>query len=95
LGISSDSLDSHTRFSSKYGLPFTLLIDSDNRVRRLYGVHSTLGIIPGRVTFVIDPQGIVQHIFDSQFNPRAHVEEALAALRSTEAKAVSSSSVKS
>ncbi len=53
LGISDDSTESHERFASKYSLPFTLLSDKGGRVRKLYGVKKTFGVIPGRVTFVI------------------------------------------
>ncbi|MCK5045887.1 MAG: peroxiredoxin [Candidatus Heimdallarchaeota archaeon] len=77
FGISGDSIDSHTDFSSKYELPFILLSDVDNSVRNSYGVKSTFGIIPGRVTYIIDRKGVIRHIFVSQFNPKKHVDEAL------------------
>ena len=80
LGISSDSSDSHARFAAKYGLPFRLLSDPGGKIRRAYGVPATFGMIPGRVTYVIDPDGIVQRIVNSQFNPKSHVAEALDAL---------------
>jgi peroxiredoxin Q/BCP len=85
LGISDDSTESHDRFASKYSLPFTLLSDKGGRVRKLYGVKKTFGVIPGRVTFVIDRQGIVRHVFSSQSSPARHVEEALMALALTSA----------
>ncbi len=80
LGISDDSAESHDKFVSKYGLPFTLLSDKGGRVRKLYEVKKTFGVIPGRVTFVIDRNGIVRHVFSSQTSPARHVGEALAAL---------------
>jgi thioredoxin-dependent peroxiredoxin len=80
IGISDDSTESHGRFASKYHLPFTLLSDKGGRVRKLYGVKKTFGVIPGRVTFVIDREGIVRHVFSSQSSPARHVEEALVAL---------------
>jgi peroxiredoxin Q/BCP len=80
IGISDDSTDSHGKFASKYHLPFTLLSDKGGRVRRLYGVKKTLGVIPGRVTFVIDRSGVVRHVFSSQSKPARHVEEALIGL---------------
>jgi thioredoxin-dependent peroxiredoxin len=81
IGISDDSVDSHGRFAAKYKLPFTLLSDKGGSVRKLYGVKKTLGIIPGRVTFVIDREGVVRHVFSSQMNATQHVAEALAALK--------------
>jgi peroxiredoxin Q/BCP len=82
IGISADSPDSHQKFASKYRLPFILLSDTDNKVRKLFGVPATLFILPGRVTYVIDKEGIVRHIFDSQLDFNAHVEEALKTLKS-------------
>jgi thioredoxin-dependent peroxiredoxin len=81
IGISDDSSESHARFAAKYKLPFTLLSDKGGGVRKLYGVKKTLGIIPGRVTFVIDKEGVVRHVFSSQMNARQHVTEALEALK--------------
>ncbi len=81
IGVSSDSVDSHRDFASDCGLPFTILSDEGGRVRKLYGVPSTLGLIPGRVTYVIDAKGVVRHVFDSQMNPRRHVDEAMKVLK--------------
>ena len=76
LGVSGQSVESHKSFATHYGLPFILLSDQDNKVRELYGVPSTMGIIPGRVTYIIDKKGIVRHIFNSQTQAPRHVEEA-------------------
>jgi peroxiredoxin Q/BCP len=57
-------------------LPFILLSDKDNKVRELYGVPATMGIIPGRVTYIIDKKGVVRHVFNSQTQAQRHVEEA-------------------
>ncbi|MEM9264610.1 MAG: peroxiredoxin [Cyanobacteria bacterium P01_F01_bin.13] len=81
IGISSDSTDSHQKFASKYNLPFTLVSDAGSAVRKAYGVPATLGLLPGRVTYVIDKDGTVRHLFNSQFNPKKHVEEALVVLK--------------
>jgi peroxiredoxin Q/BCP len=83
IGISSDSVDSHKSFAKKHNLPFTLLSDEGGKVRKLCGVPNTLGIFPGRVTYVLDREGIVRHIFSSQVAVERHVEEALEVLKST------------
>jgi len=57
-----------------------LLSDTGNKVRQLYGVPATMWIMPGRVTYVIDKQGVVKHIFDSMLDFKAHVSEALKTL---------------
>jgi thioredoxin-dependent peroxiredoxin len=81
IGVSSDSAESHGRFAAKHRLPFTLLADQGAQVRKRYGIPATLGLLPGRVTFVIDRGGIVRHVFNSQFQATQHVSEALEALR--------------
>jgi peroxiredoxin Q/BCP len=84
IGVSSQSVESHKSFATHYGLPFILLSDSENKVRQLYGVPSTMGIVPGRVTYIIDKKGIVRHIFSSQSQAEKHVEEAIKTLRELE-----------
>lgn len=81
IGISSDSVESHGSFATKHDLPFVLLSDEGGKVRNLYGAKS-LGFIPGRVTYIIDREGVVRHVFSSQLGAHKHVEEALKALRS-------------
>ena len=81
IGISSDPADSHRRFAERFHLPFVLLSDADGTLRSRYGVPRTLGLFPGRVTYLIDRDGIVRHIFSSQLQPRRHVAEALEVLK--------------
>lgn len=81
IGISSDTTQSHQQFVKKYDLPFILLSDTENKVRQLYGVPATLWILPGRVTYVIDQEGVVRHLFDSMLEFQRHVEEALTTLK--------------
>ncbi|MBG8553692.1 peroxiredoxin [Hymenobacter guriensis] len=77
VGISSDSEASHQKFTEKHRLPFPLLADEGGRVRKLYEVpRALLGILPGRVTFVIDKNGVVQYIFNSMNRATDHVSEA-------------------
>jgi peroxiredoxin Q/BCP len=80
IGISSDSVRSHERFVEKHGLPFVLLSDEGGEVRKLYGVPNTLGLFPGRATYVIDEEGVVRHVFSSQLQAARHVEQALETL---------------
>ena len=80
LGISDDSSESHGAFAAKYSLPFPLLSDKGGRVRKLYGVTKKFGVLPGRVTFVIDREGVVRFVYSALFESGKHVEEALAAL---------------
>jgi peroxiredoxin Q/BCP len=81
IGVSSDSSDSHRGFAQKHRLPFVLLSDADGSVRKQYGVPKTLGLIPGRTTYLIDRDGIVRYVFSSQFQPLRHVAETLEVLK--------------
>jgi peroxiredoxin Q/BCP len=80
IGVSSDSPASHKRFAEKHSLPFTLLSDSKGEVRAAFRVPATLGLLPGRVTYVIDKEGVIRHAFSSQLNATQHVAEALKVL---------------
>ena len=51
--------------------------DADGEVRRRYGVRRQLGVLPGRVTYVIDRHGVVRHVFASASNIGGHVNGAL------------------
>ncbi|MCF6223209.1 MAG: peroxiredoxin [Flavobacteriaceae bacterium] len=82
IGISSDNIKSHKNFSDKYNLPFTLLADTKKEVRKLFGVPSSvLGLIPGRVTYVVNNKGIIIYIYNSMTNAETHIQEALKALQ--------------
>jgi len=74
IGISSDSIQAHEKFASKHRLNFTLLSDTNKEVRKLFGVPGNLfGLVPGRVTYIIDKKGIVRSIHNSQMNPEGHI----------------------
>ena len=81
IGISSDPVESHRQFAKEHQLPFILLSDADSILRKRYGVPTAFGL-PGRVTYIIDRQGIVRLIFFSQYTSTRHVEVALEALQS-------------
>jgi peroxiredoxin Q/BCP len=81
IGVSGDSSTSHQKFAQKYQLPFTLLSDNDKKIRNLFGVPTALfGLIPGRVTYVIDEKGIIRLIFDN-LSGKIHIEKALQMLK--------------
>ena len=81
IGISSDSVASHQKFSKQYQLPFLLLSDADKKIRHLFGVPSSLfGLLPGRVTYVTDKKGVVTMIFDSVMGAK-HIAKALEAVK--------------
>ncbi|KAL3532737.1 hypothetical protein ACH5RR_006258 [Cinchona calisaya] len=83
IGISGDDPSSHKAFAKKYRLPFTLLSDEGNKIRKQWGVPADLfGTLPGRQTYVIDKSGVVQLIYNNQFQPEKHIDETLKFLQS-------------
>ncbi|XP_044463352.1 peroxiredoxin Q, chloroplastic-like isoform X1 [Mangifera indica] len=83
VGISGDDPSSHKEFAKKYRLPFTLLSDEGNKVRKDWGVPADLfGALPGRQTYVLDKNGVVQLIYNNQFQPEKHIDETLKLLQS-------------
>ena len=81
IGVSQDSNDAHRSFAQNHRLPFLLVSDKDKALQQAYGVPKTLGLLPGRATFVINTDGKIAHVFNSQFRAKKHVEEALGVLR--------------
>ena len=76
-GVSNDSEASHLKFAEKNKLPFPLLCDKDNSLRKQFGAPKVLGILDGRVTYIIDSKGVIRHIFKDLLNGPQHVTEAL------------------
>lgn len=83
VGVSGDSSESHKNFAKKYKLPYTLLSDEGNKLRKDWGIPGDFfGSLPGRQTYVIDKKGVVQLVFNNQFQPEKHVDETLKILQS-------------
>tara|TARA_B100000700_G_C14701207_1_gene694577 strand:+ start:318 stop:782 length:465 start_codon:yes stop_codon:yes gene_type:complete len=80
-GISNGSESSHLDFANKNNLPYPLLCDKNNALRKIFGVPKFLGLIEGRVTYISNKQGIVCHIFEDLLNGPAHIKEAIKVLK--------------
>lgn len=80
IGISDDDAASHEHFAAQWNLPYPLLSDPGGVVRKAYGSVGLLGLLKGRVTFVIGRDGIIQHVVRDRFRAQAHIDEALQAL---------------
>jgi len=81
IGASGQSVESHEAFKAKRNLPFTLVADEDGTLRSAFGVKKSLGVLDGRVTYVIDPQGVVRDVFSSQLRAKQHQARALDVIR--------------
>jgi len=89
IGVSGDTEETHRTFAGQYKLSFPLISDADGSLRRAFAVPKTMGLFPGRVTYVIDHAGIIRKIFSAQFASDEHVRQALIAVgapRSTTAR---------
>ena len=80
-GVSNDSEESHLSFSKKNKLQYPLLCDKKNSLRKAFGVPKFLGVLDGRVTYIIDSNGIIRHIYEDILNGPAHIKEALRILK--------------
>ena len=80
-GVSGDDAASHQRFAQRHNLPYPLLVDKGNQLRKAFGVPAVLGLLPGRVTYVIDADGVIRHVFNNLLDGPAHRREAIEALK--------------
>ncbi len=80
-GISNGNTQSHLKFANKNKLQYPLLCDQNNILRKQFGVPKKLGFIEGRVTYIINEEGIIKHIFEDLLNGPAHIKEAIKALK--------------
>ena len=71
-GVSGDDAGSHQRFASRHNLPYPLLVDRGNQLRKALGVPAVLGLLPGRVTYVVDGEGVIRHVFNNLLDGPAH-----------------------
>ena len=85
-GVSGDDAASHKKFSSRHNLPYPLLVDNGNQLRKSFQVPNAMFILPGRVTYVIDGQGVIRLVFNNLLDGPAHKREALAVLRELRTK---------
>ncbi|CAG8535803.1 9220_t:CDS:2 [Ambispora gerdemannii] len=77
IGVSSDSAESHKKFTSSQKLQFPLLADVNNEAKKAFEVPKTLGFIPGRATYLIDREGIVREVFNSATDFAGHAKRAV------------------
>jgi len=86
LGISPDTPKAQKKFQDKFSLPFTLLADADKKVAEAFGVMKEKNMYGkkvwgvARTTFIIGPDGKIQHIFE-KVKPEGHAEEVLSYLK--------------
>jgi len=85
-GVSNGNEISHLAFSEKNKLQYPLLVDKNNQLRKEFGVPKFLGVLDGRVTYIIDSKGTIRHIFRDLLNGPAHIKEAIRVLKEIQNK---------
>ncbi len=87
VGVSMDDAGAHRRFTDQHRLNFPLITDRDADICKAYGVARLGGWLwPRRVTFVIDREGVVRRVIESELDMSAHVDGAVGALREIAAR---------
>jgi len=81
IGINQASVASHKNFAEKHRLTFPIINDEDNKIRKLYKVPNKFFVLAGRVTYVIDKQGLIKHAINNMFNGEVHITETLNSLK--------------
>ncbi len=77
IGVSGDSDRSHESFASRNRLPYSIVSDGDGGLRRAFGVPKKWFFLPGRVTYIADPSGVVRGMFSGWLNVAEHVKRAM------------------
>ena len=81
IGVSHDDEGSHRSFAENHRLPFLLVSDADGSLRERFKVPNSLGVVPGRVTYVIDGSGKVVYAFNALLKAKKHVDQALSVIK--------------
>ena len=86
IGVSNDGAEAHKKFIADHRLNFPLLSDSDGSIAKSFGVARLGGFLSGwipprRVTFVIDRDGVVRRVIESEFSAQKHIDGAIEALK--------------
>ena len=81
VGISGQGAASKQKFASELGLDFSILADDGDVVRKAFGVpKAAFGFLPGRVTYVLDKDGVCTSVYDNLTDAASHIQAAKDAL---------------
>jgi peroxiredoxin Q/BCP len=81
VGISADSVSSHSRFAAQHQLQFPILADIDEKVATLYDTGKVLLLLKNRITYIINTKGIITDCIVNNLNPTAHINASLESLK--------------
>lgn len=78
IGISGDGDASHQNFAKQHKLPYPLLPDTDKKIRKAYDIPtSLLGMVTGRITYLVNKEGLIKYAYRDNLNPVAHIKAIL------------------
>ena len=81
VGISGQGAESKQKFAAELGLDFSILADEGDEVRKAFKVpKAAFGFIPGRVTYVLDKNGVCTSVYDNLTDAASHINAAKDAL---------------
>ena len=81
VGISGQGAESKQKFASELGLDFSILADEGDAVRKAFSVpKAAFGFLPGRVTYVLNKDGVCTSVYDNLADAASHIQAAKAAL---------------
>mmetsp|Transcript_2665 Transcript_2665/g.5738 ORF Transcript_2665/g.5738 Transcript_2665/m.5738 type:complete len:192 (+) Transcript_2665:49-624(+) len=81
VGISGQGAESKQKFAQELGLDFSILADEKDAVRKEFGVpKAAFGFLPGRVTYVLDKDGVCTSVYDNLGDAASHIVKAKEAL---------------
>jgi peroxiredoxin Q/BCP len=81
VGISGQGAASKQKFAAELGLDFSILADDGDVVRKAFGVpKAAFGFLPGRVTYVLDKDGVCTSVYDNLADAASHIQAAKDAL---------------
>lgn len=82
IAVSAQGPGASASFKQSNGLTFPVIPDKDGKLQKLFDVPSTFGLVPGRLTFVIDKEGVIRLAHNSQFSAGSHITMAKKTLKS-------------
>ena len=81
VGISGQGAESKQKFAAELGLDFSILADEGDEVRKAFEVpKAAFGFLPGRVTYVLDKNGVCTSVYDNLTDAASHINAAKDAL---------------
>lgn len=80
MGVSADKPEIQQRFIDKFELTFPMIPDTDKQIITAYGAREVLGMTAKRSTFLVDPDGLIAHVW-ARVKVEGHAEDVISVIR--------------